>query len=159
MTHDLNSRGFLDFLAAPAMLAANFAAPRRLCFRCAVFAQLHRCPRDHRAYMAAPIAGADGAARSRKGWARLIAAVTRSFLFPTHCCNPCRPKNRIRTDSRDEAESGHPLERCFRSSICLGRLSSICSSRGAGLKWRISFFGISSICPEACTIPSAAAWQ
>ena len=57
------------------------------------------------------------------------------------------PENPIRADSRDEGESGHPLERCFRSSICLGRLSSICSSRGAGLKSRTFFFDISSILP------------
>jgi hypothetical protein len=36
---------------------------------------------------------------------------------------PVVPKNRIRTDSRDETESAHPPRRCLRSSICLGRLS------------------------------------
>jgi hypothetical protein len=46
-----------------------------------------------------------------------------------------------------EAESGHHPMRCLRSSICLGRLSPTCSSRGAGLKSRISFFVISSILP------------
>ena len=55
------------------------------------------------------------------------------------------PGNHIRTDSCDEAESAHDPTRCVRSSICLGRLSAICSSRGAGLKSRISFSDISSI--------------
>jgi hypothetical protein len=55
---------------------------------------------------------------------------------------PVVPENSIRADSRDEGESGHHPPR-----FCLGRLSPTCSSRGAGLKSRISFFGISSILP------------
>ena len=61
-------------------------------------------------------------------------------LFLRHQLNialrraPVVPKNRIRTDSRDEAESAHPPGRCLRSSICLGCLSSTGSGHGAGLK-------------------------
>jgi hypothetical protein len=36
------------------------------------------------------------------------------YEIPT---TPVVPKNRIRTDSRDEAESAHPPMRCLRSSI------------------------------------------
>ena len=57
------------------------------------------------------------------------------------------PENFIRADSRVEGESGHHLARCLPCSICLGRLSPTCSNRGAGLKSRTSFFGISSILP------------
>ena len=58
---------------------------------------------------------------------------------------PVVPENHIRTDSSDKAESAHdPTTRCVRSSICLGRLPATRSSRGAGLKSRISFSDISS---------------
>jgi hypothetical protein len=58
---------------------------------------------------------------------------------------PVVPENHIRTDSCDEAESAHDPTRCVQSSVCLGRLSATCSSRGAGLESRISFSDISSI--------------
>ena len=45
-------------------------------------------------------------------------------------------------------KSEHHLARCLPSSICLGRLSPTCSSRGADLKSKIFFFGISSILPR-----------
>ena len=61
--------------------------------------------------------------------------------FPPGRARLVVPKNRIRTDSRDEAESAHPPGRRLRPSICLGRLSSTCSGRGAGLKSRTYFFG------------------
>ena len=61
--------------------------------------------------------------------------------------NPVVPENLIRADSRDEGESGHHPVPCLRSSSCSGRLSPTCSSRGAGLKSRTSFSGISSISP------------
>jgi hypothetical protein len=57
------------------------------------------------------------------------------------------PENPIRPDSRDEGESEHHPTRCVPSSICLERPSPTCSSRGAGLKSRTCFFGISSILP------------
>src|SRR6266508_2559586 len=86
----------------------------------------------------------------RHRYARAWADYLVSFAWPhnhsecdhTRLLPPVVPKNRIRTDSRDEAESAHPPRRCLRSSICLGRLSSICSGRGADLKSRTSFFGI-----------------
>jgi hypothetical protein len=37
--------------------------------------------------------------------------------------------------------------RCLPSSICLGSLSSTCSGRADGLKWRISSCDINSILP------------
>jgi hypothetical protein len=55
------------------------------------------------------------------------------------------PENSIRVDSRDEAESAHHPTRCLHSFSCLGYLSPTCSGRGAGLKSRTSFSGISSI--------------
>jgi hypothetical protein len=55
------------------------------------------------------------------------------------------PENSIRVDSRDETESAHHHARCLHSFSCLGHLSPTCSGRGAGLKSRISFSGISSI--------------
>jgi hypothetical protein len=67
---------------------------------------------------------------------------------------PVVPKNRIRTDSRDEAESEHHPQRCLPSSIFSGRLLPTCSSRGAGLKSRTSFFGISSADEERLTSTS-----
>jgi hypothetical protein len=48
-------------------------------------------------------------------------------------------KNRSGLDSRGERKSEHDPMRCLRSSTCLEHLSSICSSRGAGLKLRTSF--------------------
>jgi hypothetical protein len=60
---------------------------------------------------------------------------------------PCRPRNSIRGDSRDEAESAHHPARCLRSSGCLGRLSLTCLGRGGGLKLRTSFSDISLILP------------
>ena len=53
------------------------------------------------------------------------------------------PENSIRLGWRDEVESAHHPMRCLRSSTCLERMSPICSSRGAGLKSRTSFFVIS----------------
>ena len=58
---------------------------------------------------------------------------------------PVVPENAIRANSREEAESGHHPTRCLQSSICLARLSPTCSSRGASLKSRTFFSGISSI--------------
>ena len=58
---------------------------------------------------------------------------------------PVVPENSIRVDSRDEAESAHHPTRCLHSFSCLGYLSPTCSGRGAGLKSRTSFSGISSI--------------
>jgi adenine-specific DNA-methyltransferase len=72
---------------------------------------------------------------------RFAIHTTRKRLLST----PVVPGNHIRTDSCDEAESAHDPTRCARSSICLGRLPATCSSRGAGLKSRISFSAISSI--------------
>jgi glycosyltransferase involved in cell wall biosynthesis len=43
-----------------------------------------------------------------------------------------------------QGESDHHPMRCLRSSTCLEHLSPTCSSRGAGLKLRISFCVISS---------------
>ena len=51
---------------------------------------------------------------------------------------PVIPGNSIWADSRVEGESGRHPPRCLPCSICLGRLSPTCSSRGAGLKSRIS---------------------
>lgn len=56
-------------------------------------------------------------------------------------------ENHIRADPREEVESRHHPARCLPSSICLQRLSSCCSSRGTGLKSRISFSDISSMSP------------
>ena len=53
------------------------------------------------------------------------------------------PKNFIRADSPEEAESSHDAARCSRSSICLQPLSATCSGRGASLKWRTFFFDTS----------------
>jgi hypothetical protein len=47
---------------------------------------------------------------------------------------PVIPENRIRLDSRDEAESAHDPARCLPSFICLVSWSSACSGRGAGSK-------------------------
>jgi hypothetical protein len=55
------------------------------------------------------------------------------------------PENLVPSDSRDERESEHDPTRCLPSSICLERLSPTCSSRGAGLRLRTCFSGISSI--------------
>jgi putative tryptophan/tyrosine transport system substrate-binding protein len=55
------------------------------------------------------------------------------------------PKIPSGADSRDEAESAHHPARCLHSFSCLGRWSPTCSGRGAGLKSRTSFSGISSI--------------
>jgi hypothetical protein len=55
------------------------------------------------------------------------------------------PENSIRVDSRDETESAHHPARCLHSFSCLGRLSPTCSGRGASLKSRTSFSGISLI--------------
>src|SRR5262249_25946672 len=55
------------------------------------------------------------------------------------------PENPIRLDSRDAGESEHHSTRCLPSSFCLERLSPTCSGRGAGLKSRTFFSGISSI--------------
>src|SRR6266446_3220263 len=60
---------------------------------------------------------------------------------------PVVPENSIRPDSRDEGESEHHPTRCLPSSICLEHLWPTCSSRGAGLKSRTYFFGISSMLP------------
>ena len=57
------------------------------------------------------------------------------------------PENLIRADSRNKAESAHHSTRCLRSSVCSRRLPLICSGRGASLKSRTCFFGISSILP------------
>jgi len=67
------------------------------------------------------------------------------------------PENPIRADSRDEAESAHHPARCLHSFSCLGRLSPTCSGRGASLKSRTSFSGISSI--YALTPPHTPALQ
>jgi hypothetical protein len=55
------------------------------------------------------------------------------------------PKIPSGADSRFEAESAHHPARCSHSFSCLGILAPTCSSRGAGLKSRTSFSGISSI--------------
>jgi hypothetical protein len=55
------------------------------------------------------------------------------------------PKNPIRPNSRDEGESEHHPTRCLPSSVCSERPSPTFSSRGAGLKSRTCFFGISSM--------------
>jgi transposase len=55
---------------------------------------------------------------------------------------PVVPENSIRVDSRDETESAHHPARCLHS---FSRLSPTCSGRGASLKSRTSFSGISLI--------------
>ena len=56
---------------------------------------------------------------------------------------PKIPSARIRAMRQNQASSDTMLAVLH----CLGRLSSTCSSRRAGLKSRTSFFGISSILP------------
>jgi len=68
----------------------------------------------------------------------IVDQVTRDLL-------PVVPKNHVRTDSCDEENQRMIRTRCVRSSICLGPVSAIYSSRGAGFKSRISFSDISSI--------------
>jgi len=55
---------------------------------------------------------------------------------------PKIPSAWIRAMRQNQA---HHSARCLHSFCCLGRLSPTCSGRGAGLKSRTSFSGISSI--------------
>jgi hypothetical protein len=94
--------------------------------------------------------GSGTSSAATQGHRKRAGAVDPAFVILTRVtCNvrPVVPENPIRADSRDDGESGHHPVRCLRSSSCSARLSATCSSRGADLKSRTSFSGISSISP------------